>query len=62
MACRELPCSNHNARKLCVMAITHAQSLVDNSSNIHLYAGDKTSQNLEVTAGNSRKAYLGPGS
>jgi len=44
------------------MAITHAQSLVDNSSNIHLYAGDKTSQNLEVTAGNSRKAYLGPGS
>jgi hypothetical protein len=41
------------------MAITHAQSLVLNSSIIHLYASDKTSQNLEVTIGNSRNAYLG---
>jgi len=35
---------------------------VDNSSTIHLYAGDKTSQNLVVTVGKSRNTYLGSGS
>lgn len=42
MACHEQPRSNRKARKLCVKAVSHAHSLVDNSSTMHIYVSEKS--------------------